>query len=223
MLGAILALLLCPAWAQDGSTAPARNIVQETRLDNLDLSLRDIQSGRPTLTSSPTIRGVPTFVNGINFGDGSFQYTASTPPNSYASSSVFIAANTTAISQTTLVACVNGSTVTITSVLTSTHTLVISGNVRVSDSGAIGKCGVLRNGQFFDGQSATKGMWTVKTAGTAVHDTWQQYWPSSIAQPAGTYSYCIACAASAGNVQFCSSTDAAASVSCFIKVQETPL
>lgn len=57
MIQAILSLFLSVTWAQ--STPTVQGV--DTRTENMGLAVRELQSGRPTLTSSPHYRGTPTF------------------------------------------------------------------------------------------------------------------------------------------------------------------
>ena len=75
----IHALLLASAmWGQDISTPTATvNVIDQMEFQNLSKAVRELQSGRPTIT------GVPYFINGttvgtpgVTFGDGTTQTTA---------------------------------------------------------------------------------------------------------------------------------------------------
>lgn len=68
-----LFLALCSiSWGQSTTTV---NVIDQLRFQNLSEDVRAIQSGRPVLTSTLTVRG------GVCFGDGTCQTTAATAVN----------------------------------------------------------------------------------------------------------------------------------------------
>ena len=201
MLGALLALLLSPAQAQESSSAPARNILTETRIDGIDISVRELQSGRPVLTSSPTFRGVPTFLNGITFGDSTTQTTAAVTIGT--SSSTAIAPLTT--TQATFIVCQASVTIT-------TNGRPVSGSITgslnqsgYSSTNVHTKFAVLQDGQFVSPYTSVKGISMWADGGQNYHEV---NIPIDLPAPAaGSHTYCMAMANDSGRTLAFDSTD----------------
>lgn len=210
----ILLLLASLVQAQEVSTGTV-NLLDEVRISNLGKDTRDLLSGRYRQT------GKPTFANGFCFADGTCQTTAPTASVTvYASTAGIVPSNTTAISASVLAVGVDNSTRTITTTRTSRHQIMPRLHMRASDSGALMKCGWLRDGAFFDGQTEAIGTWAASMSGTP--NTTEMGAPivTRTALAAGTYSYTLSCAVSAGNIQVCSSTTGEST--CDIEVREVP-
>lgn len=134
----ILLLLASLSWGQTASTAPATplGLEDDLKLQNVRKDVREILVGRPTVT------GLPTFKNGIKFGDGTTQTTAATTAANYVSTFGFITGGSAG---TGLDICVTGSTRTAT-VARSFVDVIFSGSGRGSAS-SIG-AGILVNGAY---------------------------------------------------------------------------
>lgn len=66
----MISLLLLAASLSAQVDASSVNVVEQIQFQNLGKDVRELQSGRPTIT------GLPTFLNGIKFSDGTTQTTA---------------------------------------------------------------------------------------------------------------------------------------------------
>jgi len=146
----IRALLLAASlWGQDlsSSTLPTANIIENIKLKNLAEEVRQLQSGRPTIT------GQPKFQDGVTFNDNTTQVTAYLVAASSRSSPILVNTDYTA---TTFGTAVNGSTLTIT--LAQESPVAVSFAGQVSNNNSSGGCGlsILIDGAFPSGYSTSR-------------------------------------------------------------------
>lgn len=183
--------------------------------EDTDFTGANTHSGNETFNSTATFNQQVVFnssvtLNGTLFGSVNVSSTADIP------------ANNTMITESALGVAVNNSTRTIITNQSSRHQLVVSAPIRISDAaGTQVMCGFLRNGAFFDGQSATKGVWSANNlAAAGMVVTMSATWNTLTSQAAGTYAYTITCATASGNLMFCQNDNAAADAACFFEVRE---
>lgn len=105
----ILLLLASIAWGQASTDTLSIPLEDELKLQNVRKDVREILVGRPTVT------GLPTFKNGVKFGDGTTQTTAATA-SVWVGTYTVINSGSASFTNTTFVACsALFSTVTFTS------------------------------------------------------------------------------------------------------------
>lgn len=170
-------------------------------------------AGDVVTTATQTFSGVNTFLSTTTF-TGSVQGTIN------ASTRAAIPGNNTAITQTSMLAAVANSTITLVTTVGSRHQLIVSAGMRVSDAGAHSNCGVIQNGAWFDGQSSTLGIWVGHPQGSPHYIPFNTTWNTITTYPAGTYNYAIACAVNTGNITFCANNNATADAVCFFEARE---
>lgn len=100
----ILLLLASLSWGQ--STTTALGLEDDLKLQNVRKDVREILVGRPTVT------GLPTFKNGIKFGDGTTQTTAASDVGN--STATYVAPDSTSAATANPNVCIPGSTATVT-------------------------------------------------------------------------------------------------------------
>lgn len=183
----IVLLIALPLWSQSISSAPRNNSYNEQRIDDHDISIRELRNGRPSITGSPNHLALLRISSGIYFSDGTIQ-TTSAP---VARVNLVFSTSTPSGSGTNTVlgVCVAGSTIPLT-LAGGGLACGYSGSISI-DTGAGYVWAILTNGVFPSGFTSTKGF--IVTAGVDASSQWQ-----STGTYTGSMNICLTVATAAG-------------------------
>lgn len=189
-----LALLIAlPLWGQSVSTAPKNQSYNETRIDDHDISIRELRNGRPSITGSPNHLSLLRISSGIYFSDGTIQ-TTSAP---VARVNLVFSTSTPSGSGTNTVLgpCVADSTIPLTM---AGGGLACGYSGSISNTGGVGTVwGILTNGVLPSGFTSTKGFVDhlngLSSNGVNVSSQWQ-----STGTYTGSMNVCLTVATNSG-------------------------
>jgi hypothetical protein len=201
-------MLALPAFSQVNKSSSGT--VSNLQLDAIDLAVTALQSGRPTLTSTPTFKNTPNFNGGIAFGDSSVQTTAYFSQISSSTQKDFAFSS----AQSSFSVC--GATLTVT---TKGNPVAIWFSGQVGSSVNAKNClvSVLQDGAYIAPWTSQKGMGTsMQSTSTGVGNasTVSFYLKTPTAPSAASHSFCLSVAQDGGG-QTCSVGGSSTSVAQF--------
>lgn len=191
----ILLLLASLAWGQSSSTLQVP-LEDQLKLQNVRKDVREILVGRPTIT------GLPTFNNGIKFGDGTTQTTAASAASVVLATFTVNWANASG-TNTSFSGCMPGSTITISGVTASS--VAINASAVIDNGSAAANfvhLTVLQDGAFLPGKSSTKAIVAFAQPATAYPVVASIAGYISGGLTAGSHSWCLGVWTSAGTWEY---------------------
>ncbi len=203
------------AHGQDASTDTVSvPLPMQIEISNLGKDTRNLLQGRYTQT------GLPKFLNGIKFGDGTTQTTAASSTN--ASSSTFVYGNIS-ITQASFMTCIN-STVTFTTRAVKVELELNGGTLDNDNASAVSQISVLVDGARIDALADLDAALNTNVqpgASTNNRTPSNFHYRTMSALTAGSHSFCITGKVDAGLVHF-NCTKGGGTRECKFTVSEAP-
>ena len=191
-----LLLLSSNLWAQTISS-PTVNSVDSVRLDYIETQVRDLRSGRPSVTGQPIFLNGIKISSGIEFSDGTIL--VSSPS---ATTTVFVGTTTNFNKTITISNTALGPVPVEISTLTYSPegkrvNLIFSCSCQAQNTQNI-LVGALIDGQFFDGQDSDTGLIDINAGTTQGINPSCQFFYTTLNTYTGSHTFAITAAAPTG-------------------------